>query len=453
MSSTLSEGVRVPDIGSVNWGADVNFNWGLLNTALANISGNVKVNVANTWTATQTFTETISGSIDGIAARAVGDEDGNNIKTALAGKQPSLSQSQLDAVNSGVTASAVQQIGTNASNISGLQTAVSSKAADSDVVHLAGAETISGDKTWTGLNTFQYTVVFKDAAAVSAGGYGVGLGFFDYAGNRYGYIQPHIMSDGTKNIVFANSASGYLEFSSPLVPYASGVLPLGTNTFRWNGIYDANSIFVYNGYIFGTTPTSNKYWGLWCRDNAGVEVVGFLANARTSGSNSAWIRCVNTDGTNVYDRHIELVVIQDGTTQFIPNATGVFDLGRASAKWKTLNGINPGALSLPSTPTVDIDTTNWDKRATNGVIGSVTPSMDGWINVQIQRDVDFAVWPIGLYRQLFRAGAQGNGKYLVMIMLPVTKNVTVNLYTLPLGASESDLTFGAHKFYPCLGNV
>ncbi len=150
MSSTLSEGVRVPDIGSTSWGADVNFNWGLLNTALANISGNVKVDAENTWTAPQTFTETVSGSIDGVAARAVGDEDGNNIKAALAGKQSSLSQSQLDACNSGITASAVQQIGTNADNISDLQTAVSGKAADADVVHLAGAETITGDKTFTG---------------------------------------------------------------------------------------------------------------------------------------------------------------------------------------------------------------------------------------------------------------------------------------------------------------
>ncbi len=450
MSSTLSEGVRVPDIGSVNWGADVNFNWGLLNTALANISSNVKVNVANTWTATQTFTETISGSIDGIAARAVGDEDGNNIKAALAGKQPSLSQSQLDAVNSGVTASAVQQIGTNASNISGLQTVVSSKAADNSVVHLAGAETITGDKTWTGSNTFQHTVTFKDTAAISAGGYGAGLNFFDYAGNRYGYIQPHVMSDGTKNIVFGNSASGYLEFSTSLVPYASGVLPLGRNSFRWNGIYDANSIFVYNGYIFGTTPTTSKYWGLWCRDNTGVEVADFLSCARTSGHNAAWIRCLNTDGTNTYDRHIELAVGTDGVTQFIPNASGVFDLGRATLKWKTLNGVNPGALGMfnPSS-FVTIDTTDWSVTDVNRLyINGENPAYPGWLYIRIND----ATTSDKLYIRFVSTAAANPAftaafmpdKYLTLFApCPPNTPIYVVLNSLPTTC----------RYYPCQGNV
>lgn len=391
MSSTLSEGVRVPDIGSVNWGADVNFNWGLLNTALANISGNVKTDVANTWTATQTFSETISGSI----TRAVGDEDGNNIKSALAGKQSSLSQSQLDACNSGITASAVQQIGTNASNISGLQTAVSSKAADNAVVHLAGAETISGDKTFTGA------------------------------------VVTHNITPETDN-----------------------TYSLGTASKRWTDLYASKNISIYeDGLTFGTVPTASAYFGFRYYDSTGNVYGDMLFNSNSNGSNFLRLRCRNTDGTNTYDRQVQISVKRDGTTQFLPNNSGVTELGTSGNKWKSLNGINPGALSFPSTPTVDIDTTNWDKRATNGVIGSITPSMDGWLNVQIQRDVDFAVWPIGSYRQLFRAGAQSNGKYLVMIMIPVTKNVTTSLYTVPLGVSESDLTFGIHRFYPCLGNV
>ena len=154
------------------------------------------------------------------------------IVSLTSSKQDTLSTAQLAAVNSGITSAAVQQISTNTG-------AIATKAADSAVVHLAGTETISGAKTWTGNNNYEVTINMKDAAAVSAGGYGVGLNFFDYAGNRYGYIQPHITSGGTKNIVFGNSASGYLEFATPLVPYANNIVNLGTSDNKWktlNGI-------------------------------------------------------------------------------------------------------------------------------------------------------------------------------------------------------------------------
>ena len=85
-----------------------------------------------------------AAKIDQIAANA------SAIVSLTSSKQDSLSTAQLAAVNSGVTAAAVQQIGTNTSNISSLQTAVSGKAEDADVVHKAGAETITGAKTFSG---------------------------------------------------------------------------------------------------------------------------------------------------------------------------------------------------------------------------------------------------------------------------------------------------------------
>lgn len=370
-----------------------------------------------------------AAKIDQIASNA------SAIVSLTSSKQDALSTTQLAAVNSGITAAAVQQISTNAD-------AIATKAADNAVVHLARAETITGDKTWTGYNIYQRTLTLKDAAAVSAGGYGVGLGFFDYAGNRYGYIQPHVTSDGTKNLAFGNSASGYLEFTSSPVPYASGILSLGRNEFRWNGIYDANSIFVYNGYIFGTTPTTDKYWGLWCRDNAGVEVADFLSCARTSGHNSAWIRCLNTDGTNTYDRHIELTVGTDGVTQFIPNSSGVFDLGRTSAKWKSFNGINPGGLSLPRDGAARIDISS---AITNTSWGTnlYTPPVDGWIAVLvgsgrciIQRNGTYGM----------SAGAfDSTDVFDLRVFCPVIAGATYEIYVRG--------TVNDASLYPCLGNV
>lgn len=63
----------------------------------------------------------------------------------------SLTAAQLAAINSGITSSLVAQISTNASNISSLS---SSKANDNAVVHLTGAETISGIKTFSANTIF-----------------------------------------------------------------------------------------------------------------------------------------------------------------------------------------------------------------------------------------------------------------------------------------------------------
>ena len=398
MSSTLSEGVRVPDIGSVNWGADVNFNWGLLNTALANISGNVKTDVANTWTATQTFSETISGSIDGVAARAVNDEDGNNIKTALAGKQPSLSQSQLDAVNSGVTAAAVRQIGTNADNISSLQTAVSGKAADNAVVHLAGAETISGDKTFTG-------------AVV------------------------------THNIT----------------PETDGTYTLGTSTYRWLSVYSTANYFINRPILtFGTPPSNSDYFGYRYNDNTGAVFGDLLLCAHKDGQNYLRMRCRNTDGTNTYDREMRLHVNRNGTTWVIPNTSSVIDLGTSTNKWKTLNGINPGALSIPDLSSyVDIS-----GNMVPDSYGNIkfTPQIYGWVYI----DFNVASATITSGTDMYVQAKDNNiananfainftrpaNSYHIFVWMPVWANKQIILQI-----NFSGFSVGKAYIYPCLGNV
>ena len=153
MTTTLSNGVKVPDVGSTNWASDLETNWTLLNACIGDIGSNVQLNRANTWTATQTFSEPIVGDLTGTATMAGSDASGNDIpttyatKTELATKQDALTASQLNAVNSGITSALVTQIGTNTTDIAAL-------AADSEVVHLAGAETIPGDKTFSGINSF-----------------------------------------------------------------------------------------------------------------------------------------------------------------------------------------------------------------------------------------------------------------------------------------------------------
>lgn len=98
-------------------------------------------------------------AVDSGATAAKIDQIASNVSAIVAltsSKQDSLSTTQLAAVNSGITSAAVQQISTNTD-------AIATKAADNAVVHLAGAETITGDKTFQG-----YTGIDKQSGLTTA---------------------------------------------------------------------------------------------------------------------------------------------------------------------------------------------------------------------------------------------------------------------------------------------
>lgn len=332
-----------------------------------------------------------AAKIDQIASNA------SAIVSLTSSKQDSLSTTQLAAVNSGVTSAAVQQIGTNADNISGLQTAVASKAADNAVVHLAGAETITGDKTFTG-------------------------------------------ATATHN----------------LTPETNATYQLGATGLRWTRIFASDSVFVhYQGLSFGTPPTTATYFGLRLNDDSGAVYGDVLAKTDPDGHNAIRVRCRNTDGTNTYDRQISLIVQQNGTTQYIPSASGVFDLGRASAKWKTLNGINPGALSLPnlnhSNANQWIDISGNITNLTGGD-NWYYPAVDGWFFVITNNNPVFLNIIVFATTGKLMAGASGviepsSGAMWVSCPAPAGSRVRIRANNGSTGALESA------RFILCQGNV
>ena len=56
-------------------------------------------------------------------------------------------------------------------------------------------------------------------------------------------------------------------------------------------------------------------------------------------------------------------------------------LGTSSNKWKTINGLNPGALSLPGTNAITIDTSEW---LLNGTTIVYTPTVGGWLTISVK---------------------------------------------------------------------
>ena len=108
MGQTLTNGIYLPDEGERNSYSGLEANWRTLDALILTINGKAAPNIANTWTAAQTFTAGIAGdltgNVTGTASKAIADEDGTSIKTGY--------------------------------------------------VNVAGNQTVTGDKSFTGSNTF-----------------------------------------------------------------------------------------------------------------------------------------------------------------------------------------------------------------------------------------------------------------------------------------------------------
>lgn len=318
-----------------------------------------------------------AAKIDQIASNA------SAIVSLTSSKQDSLSTTQLVAVNSGVTAAAVQQIGTNTSNISSLQTAVSGKAEDADVVHLAGAETITGEKTWTGWNTFSGKVTFTGTEKIVKG-----LNTVDITQTSYS----------------ENISQGYFTYQDAITRYFGG--------FGHRVETDGTSVFIFDNSNFTTGGTQ------------GVVTLRFEYRKDFSYS----LCC------------------------------GGANLGNATRKWKTLNGINPGALSTPNlSASSRVDISGNMVADSYGNI-KFTPQIYGWVYIDFNvtsatitsgtemcvqaknnsiANTDFA---INFMRQ--------TDSYHVFVWMPVWANKQIILQI-----NFSGFSVGKAYIYPCQGNV
>jgi len=127
-------------------------------------------------------------------------------------------------------------------------------------------------------------------------------------------------------------------------------------------------------------------------------------------------------------------------------------LGTSTNKWKSFNGINPGALSLPGA-SVNIDTTNWVLDGSN--VNIFTPTSDGWLGIQVTDTVYDQMHYIfvgrndstSYYQQnaLSPINALWNGEYHGCVFIPVIKNVSYDIRCI---CNSIIVTF-----YPCQGNV
>ena len=342
-----------------------------------------------------------AAKIDQIASNA------SAIVSLTSSKQDSLSTTQLAAVNSGVTSAAVAQIGTNASNISDLQTAVSGKAADSEVVHLAGAETITGDKTFTG------AVVTHNVTPETDNAYSLGSASYQWASV---YAQTYYYNGTAWGLDKANVWSAENTFSA-------------ANLFRKRAftLGDNSSQIVRMEY----RDTNNSRWG----------ILSFIQDTDNTVHCDIGVHALKTDGQTVLNKSVTLLVKPDNSSEFKPINDKAIDLGTSTNKWKTLNGINPGALSLPDiSKKVNLDTTTWDLSGGNN---AYTPSADGFVSIRSTTATQITIVE----------NTTGYGTSVVsptsatlIAFLPVTQGMSINIIVNCTSINQA-------IFLPAKGNV
>ena len=128
----------------------------------------------------------------------------------------------------------------------------------------------------------------------------------------------------------------------------------------------------------------------------------------------------------------------DGTFNFYSNTPA--NLGTSSNKWKSLNGINPGALSLPNP-----SSSAFINKSLPASGGTITADVDAWLEIRTK-----ATSPNALI-QLFVAG--GNATYAkntgdtLIISVPLRSGVSVTIFYKDVETPT------VCRLVPCIGNV
>ena len=322
--------------------------------------------------------------------------------------------------------------------------------------------------------------------------------YTDETADWYQYV---IRNNNTQGFRFFVSADGTSDVS--LTPITNGITKLGTSTKRWSSVYA-------DSYYYGTTAwgldkanvwsTQQKFTGNNTRgvlsiynpahtkgsatstSELSIGTIFFGDSGNTGLANSlGFVSCdlsasgnkttlalsaIKNEASSTERANLVLLYDKSDNTNpekmlckgtVLPNSDATYNLGTSTNKWKTLNGVNPGALSLPDYANyVDI-TSSMSSATLDGTtsidINDYLPNMTGWLNVVIADatgDYIFATQgksgtASGFNTsRSFHAGASAGG-YIVLFM-PIVADSWHSLFV-----KASSLT--QVRFYPCLGNV
>ena len=295
--------------------------------------------------------------------------------------------------------------------------------------------------------------------------------------------------------------AGSNEISGSLIPSTDGTVNLGSSSYQWNNAYiksltingvACGDILTHNVSEFVNLTTAQTIGGIKTFSDIpivanGKSFVSKINASRTNGTQTGFsvyngFKIVCNNDSQGWDNTAFAIHIteysptraavsfklfdciegsssykgftfskKDNDFQLFPTASNSTDLGTPTNKWKSFNGINPGALSLWSNNYISLDTTGFDVTSTT--IGTFASTVDGWATLVIsQKNKPFGIWLIGgSIRESFYS-VKNNDDYFVFALIPVRANVNMTIYCT---ADDIDSTRNISwlRVSPCQGNV
>ena len=406
-STVLPNGIIVPEKFSRDWYADLYHNWQELDNLLG--GGTPKDG---------TLTIQKNGDTVGTFSANQATDETVNI--------------EVPDVNNGTLT--IQQNGTTVDSFSANSS--SDKTVNIQCVDLTNNQTVGGNKEFTG------TTTAHDLVPSATDTYNFGSPSYQW---NNAYIKSLTINGVACGDILTHNVSEFVNLSSDQT--VGGIKTFGSLVSKSNKLERGSlpTATINEDPIFISVDKNNR------------RTLAFFNYYYPNGDGKVVLYTYNQNTTN-YD-NIGLVFSFGGQSNIksvYPSITETYNLGTSTNKWKSFNGINPGALSLPSNSYVNVDTTNWDLTCQNELMGSFTPTADGWLMLHVANsgtsEVNF--WIIGGVIRINSKStlSTSDNKNFNMITIPVEKDKTYNIYG---NASEyvAGRSIAYCRFMPCRGNV
>ena len=323
----------------------------------------------------------------------------------------------------------------------------------SEFVNVSGNQTIAGVKSFSA-NTYITSLNFtNEVASPSSSNSAVlpliaTITYTDQSTPQSARLNFRITANGDKS----------------LYPQENNQYSLGVSSKRWTTLYGyfASLGGTYLGNEISTNERTNLYL-LANRDidgQSGAYIGRFRQNRAQGAMSDDDVSFVSFDFLENSTRYTRCFTMgltdwdSNGVPQtyYITAPNGKGSLGTSTNKWKSFNGINPGALSLPGSY-VNVDTTNW--ALDGSAVNVFTPTSDGWLGIQGVDSVYDQMHYIFIGRNdsasyhsqnmLSPINGLWSKSYHGCVFIPVVKNTRYDIRCI----CDSVVA----TFYPCQGNV
>ena len=375
-------------------------------------------------------------------------------------------------------------------------TQIGTKANNSDVVHKRGNETIAGSKTFTGRMFLKSSTFERGNLPSNNIIEDREFELLDKNNKRIFSIMNYYFTDGNgKSVMYAynpnttnyNNLIGIsfdfdnVNSQKSFTPNVNDEYNLGTPKLKWKNAYAT----AFHGNLVGNADSATKA----TQDSDGNQInTTYSKNGHTHDdryytetevnnllngkANDADVVHKGGDETISGIKNFNNVVLgeQDGviriggngegalfctlayngriyniSKQFVPTTNNEYNLGTTSNKWKTLNGINPGALSFPSNNRIDILSTLQSGGYTAPSNGYVIAIKD--VKTECASTFGIRNETIGIEDRRITERV-----FFIVVMVPVKTGEKVIISDDWNSIGGANVTYSA-SFYPCSGNV